>query len=194
MRTNLDFAPLYRSSVGFDRVFALLENASRAQVVTFSNSYYDVQQSIIALKTNKIVKDHSRAQLKTYQYGDQVGTTGLSYINKYIKPTRSVRVYPTLGDATAALVSGSVDALVVDTPDGQYDATSGITNAKGKLVATQVGQFPSTGEHYGMLFQKGNPLVGCINTALAALKSNGTISSLQKKWLSIYNNVPTIKP
>ena len=105
-----------------------------------------------------------------------------------------MRVWISVGLATAALVSGSVDALVVDTPDGQYDATSGITNAKGKLVATQVGQFPSTGEHYGMLFQKGNPLVGCINTALAALKSNGTISSLQKKWLSIYNNVPTIKP
>ena len=31
MRTNLDFAPLYRSSVGFDRMFNLLENASRVQ-------------------------------------------------------------------------------------------------------------------------------------------------------------------
>jgi molecular chaperone IbpA len=29
MRTNLDFTPFYRSSVGFDRVFNLLENASR---------------------------------------------------------------------------------------------------------------------------------------------------------------------
>lgn len=31
MRTNFDFAPLYRSSVGFDRVFDLLENAARGQ-------------------------------------------------------------------------------------------------------------------------------------------------------------------
>ncbi len=52
--------------------------ASRAQVVTFSNSYYDVQQSIIALKGSKIAKDHTPAELKTYQYGDQVGTTGLA--------------------------------------------------------------------------------------------------------------------
>jgi molecular chaperone IbpA len=29
MRTNFDFAPLYRSSIGFDRVFELLENAAR---------------------------------------------------------------------------------------------------------------------------------------------------------------------
>jgi molecular chaperone IbpA len=29
MRTAFDFSPLYRSSIGFDRVFNLLENASR---------------------------------------------------------------------------------------------------------------------------------------------------------------------
>jgi molecular chaperone IbpA len=33
MRTTFDFAPLYRSSIGFDRIFDLLENASRLQVV-----------------------------------------------------------------------------------------------------------------------------------------------------------------
>jgi molecular chaperone IbpA len=33
MRTNFDFAPFYRSSIGFDRVFDLLENANRGQMV-----------------------------------------------------------------------------------------------------------------------------------------------------------------
>lgn len=33
MRTTLDFAPLYRSSIGFDRMFSLLENASRVQSI-----------------------------------------------------------------------------------------------------------------------------------------------------------------
>lgn len=33
MRTELDFAPLYRSSIGFDRVFNLLNNAQRLQAV-----------------------------------------------------------------------------------------------------------------------------------------------------------------
>jgi len=31
MRTNLNLSPLFRSTIGFDRVFDLLENASRAQ-------------------------------------------------------------------------------------------------------------------------------------------------------------------
>jgi molecular chaperone IbpA len=33
MRTPVDFAPLYRSSVGFDRMFNLLENASRLETI-----------------------------------------------------------------------------------------------------------------------------------------------------------------
>jgi polar amino acid transport system substrate-binding protein len=171
--------------------------AARAQVVTFSNSYYDVQQSIIALKGSKIVKDHTPAELKTYQYGDQVGTTGLLYIDQHIKPTKTTRVYNTLDNAASALEAHQIDAIVLDTPDGQYMASSDsgeVVNAKGKNIAVQVGQFPSTGEHYGLLFQKGNTLVGCVNAAIAALKSNGTLASLQTKWLSIYTSVPVIEP
>lgn len=33
MRTTFDFSPLFRSSVGFDRVFNLLENASRLEPI-----------------------------------------------------------------------------------------------------------------------------------------------------------------
>jgi polar amino acid transport system substrate-binding protein len=171
--------------------------AARAQVVTFSNSYYDVQQSIVALKTGKIVKNHTPAELKTYQYGDQIGTTGLTYINQHIKPTKSVRVYPSLDDAVSALNAGQIDAIVVDTPDGQYMASNSsgeITNAQKKNIGVQIGQFPSVGEHYGLLFQKGNKLVSCVNAAIAELRSNGTMAALQKKWLSIYTSVPVIKP
>jgi molecular chaperone IbpA len=39
MRTTLDFAPLYRSSIGFDRMFNLLENASRLQSIDSSPPY-----------------------------------------------------------------------------------------------------------------------------------------------------------
>jgi polar amino acid transport system substrate-binding protein len=169
--------------------------ADRAKAVTFSVSYYDVQQSIVALKTDPIVTKHSPAQLKTYQYGDQIGTTGLAYINDKIKPTKPPRVYSTLDQAVVALKLGQIDAIVIDTPTGQYMATGQITGKNGKPdIATQVGQFPSVGEHYGLLFAKNNPLVGCVNYALSALKENGTLASLSRKWLGIYTSVPVIKP
>jgi polar amino acid transport system substrate-binding protein len=166
---------------------------ARAQAVTFSESYYDVQQSIVALKTDAIVKKHSPKQLKSYLYGDQIGTTGLAYINDHIKPTKAARVYSTLDQAVLALQTGQIDAIVIDTPTGQYMASAQIVKNK-KLIATQVGQFPSVGEHYGLLFTKGDPLVGCVNTALNAMRANGTLAALQKKWLGIYTSVPIIQP
>jgi polar amino acid transport system substrate-binding protein len=168
--------------------------AQRATAVTFSESYYNVTQSIVTLKGSVVAKNHTPAALKTYLYGDQIGTTGLAYIYNKIHPTQQTRVYSTLDIAVAALESGQINAIVVDTPDGQYMATSEVENSKKKADGVQVGQFPSTGEHYGLLFKKGNPLVGCVNVALNTLKSNGTLASLTTKWLNIYTSVPTIEP
>lgn len=160
----------------------------RAQAVTFSNSYYSVQQAIVALKGTPIVTKHSPAQLKTYLYGDQIGTTGLAYITGNIQPTQQPKVFNTLAQAAAALEAHRIQALVTDTPTAQYMASA---QMKGAVL---VAQFPSVGEHYGLVFAKGDPLVGCVNKAIAALKANGTLNALQNKYLSIYLKFPTIQP
>jgi polar amino acid transport system substrate-binding protein len=162
--------------------------APRATAVTFSSSYYDVQQSIVALKGTPIVTSHSPAQLKSYLYGDQIGTTGLTFITTKIQPTAQPKVFDTLSEAAAALSARRIAALVTDTPTAQYMASSQL---KGAVL---VAQFPSTGEHYGLVFKKGNPLVSCVNKAIATLKSNGKLAALQKKYLQIYLTFPTIQP
>src|SRR6266581_1280459 len=101
----------------------------RAQAVTFSNSYYDVQQAIVTRKGTAIVTKHSPAQLKTYQYGDQSGTTGLAYITDHIQPTKQPKVFDTLAQAAAALEAGRIDALVTDTPTAQYMASAQLKHA-----------------------------------------------------------------
>jgi polar amino acid transport system substrate-binding protein len=162
--------------------------AQRAQVVTFSSSYYNVQQAIVALKGSPIVTKHSPAQLKTYLYGDQIGTTGLAFITNQIHPAQQPRVFNTLSEAAAALQSHRIAALVTDTPTAQYMASAQLKHAV--LVA----QFPSTGEHYGLVFHLGNPLVTCVNKAIAALTANGTLQKLARNYLQIYRAFPTIKP
>jgi polar amino acid transport system substrate-binding protein len=189
---DASFTPGYKS-FDFD-VNEISYTPARAQAVNFSVSYFDVNQSIIALKTNPIVTKHSAADLKGYLYGDQLGSTGLSFIQHQLAPTKAPRVYPTLNAALTALQAGQIDALVADTPTGQYMASSQLTDAKGKLIATQVGQFPSVGEHYGLLLQKGSAITSCVNAGLDALRANGTLAALQKKWLGIYNAVPMLKP
>jgi polar amino acid transport system substrate-binding protein len=160
----------------------------RAQAVTFSDSYYDVQQALVALKGTPIVTKHAPADLKGYVFGDQVGTTSLAFITSQIQPTAQPKVFNTLNDVKQALQTHQIAALVTDTPTAQFMSSSEIKNS------VMVGQFPSTGEHYGLLFSKGNPLVSCVNKALAALKANGTLQSLQQQYLQIYLSVPTIQP
>jgi polar amino acid transport system substrate-binding protein len=161
---------------------------ARATAVTFSTSYYNVQQSLVALKGTPIVTKHTPADLKSYVFGDQVGTTSLAFINSQIQPTQTPKVYETLNDVKQALQTHQIAALVTDTPTAQYISSSEIKNS------VMVGQFPSTGEHYGLLFAKGNRLVTCVDKALATLNRNGTLAALEKKYLGIYLSVPTIKP
>ncbi|HET7245791.1 MAG TPA: ABC transporter substrate-binding protein [Streptosporangiaceae bacterium] len=160
----------------------------RAQAVTFSNSYYDVQQAIVALKGSPIVTHHTSADLKKYLYGDQVGTTGLTYITNNIQPTQQPKVFDTLSEVSAALEAHRIDALITDTPTAQFMASAQLKHAV--LVA----QFPSVGEHYGLLFHLDNPLVNCVNKAIATLKANGTLRQLQQKYLQVYLTFPTIQP
>jgi polar amino acid transport system substrate-binding protein len=163
-------------------------SAQRATAVTFSDSYYDVQQAIIALKGTPIVTRHSPADLKGYVFGDQIGTTSLAFITSQIQPTHQPKVFQTLNVAKEALQTHQIAALVADTPTAQFISSSEIPHS------VMVAQFPSTGEHFGLLFRKGNPLVSCVNKALAKLKANGTLAALQKQYLQVFLTVPTIKP
>ena len=167
---------------------------TRAKAVSFSTSYYDVHQAIVALKGNPIVSNHTPQQLRTYRYGDLAGTPGLTYITRYIHPRTPTQSYATMDALVAALESGIIDALVIDTPTGNYMTSSQLVDSSGTPFATLVGQFPSVGDHYALVFKKGNPLVGCVDLALGTLRDNGTIASLAKRWLGAYEQLPSITP
>ena len=160
----------------------------RATAVTFSDGYYDVTQALVALKNTPVVTHHTPADLKGYVFGDQVGTTSLAFINSAIQPTARPKVFQTLNDAKQALQTHQIAALVADTPTAQFISADQI---KGSVV---VGQFPSSGEHFGLVFSQGNPLVTCVNKAIATLKANGTLAALQKKYLKIYTSIPALQP
>ena len=58
------------------------------------------------------------------------------------------------------------------------------------------GQFLPDGgdpEEFGMLFEKGNALVTCVDEALATLKSDGTLDDLEQQWLSDTVDVPVLQ-
>ena len=170
-------------------------NSSWATNVSFSTPYYNVTQSIVAMKSDPIVHYHSTKRLPTYKYGALTGSPALTYATKKIKPTSPVIAFSTLDAAVSALEAGTIDALVVDTPTGYTWVRSEIIDASGHPLATQVGQFPSNGdEAYVLVLQKNNPLLACVNVAVGTLRSKGTLTSLARRWLQIYLQIPTIKP
>ena len=182
-----------RKAFDFD-IDEVLFSDARARAVSFSRSYYRVDQSIVALKTSLIVSQHSPSELRSYRYGVLAGSPGLVVVTTMIKPHLRARVYATLGQEVAALTSGSIDAIIIDTPTGRYMTSSQITNAQSQLISTQVGQFPGGDEYYGLVLQKQNALVGCLNNALKTLTVNGTLAALATRWLGVYSRVPTLTP
>jgi polar amino acid transport system substrate-binding protein len=161
---------------------------ARAKVVGFSDSYYNVNQAVVAKKGTKIATAQSSADLQQYKLGAQIGTTSYQYIKEFIKPSKQPAVFDTNDAAVAALKNGQIDGLVVDLPTAFYVTAAQVPNSK------IVGQFPTgnAGERFGMVFQKGNKLVGCVNHALNQLKADGTLQKIQEKWLAKVGGAPIL--
>ena len=162
---------------------------ARANVVTFSNSYYDVNQAVVVLKGTKIASVHTIAGLHGFKLGAQLGTTSYTYIKDRIKPSKQPAVYPQNAAAIEALKNKQIDGLVVDLPTAFYITSAQVQTAK------VLGQFPAEpgGEHFGMVFAKGNPLAACVNRALAALKANGQLAGIRQQWLAKATGAPVLK-
>ena len=165
-------------------------SAKRAKAVDFSESYYDVNQALVAVKGTPITGATSLADLQGYTLAAPIGTTSYDYIVDVIKPT-TPGAFNSLSDSVAAINAHQVDGIVVDLPTALYIADPFVQEVKDSVV---VAQFPTVGtpEHFGMTFVKGNPLAGCVNQALAELKSGGTLQAINTKWLSEKTNVGAV--
>ncbi len=153
---------------------------ARAKNVSFSNSYYFVNQAVVANAGSAISRVKTVAGLRPYKLGAQVGTTSYDYIKDFIRSSQTPGVYDSNNDAISALNSGQIDGIVVDLPTAFYVVAVQLDNG------TIVGKLPQRGprEHFGMVFEKGNPLVRCVNKALNRVWANGTMKQLQKKYLA----------
>ena len=152
----------------------------RARNVSFSNSYYFVNQAVVANAGTPISRVRTVAGLRPYKLGAQVGTTSYSYITRFIRPSQSPAVYDSNNDAISALNAGQIDGIVVDLPTAFFVVAVQLENG------TIVGKLPQRGarERFGMVFEKGNSLTRCVNRALNRLWANGTIKRLQRTYLA----------
>ena len=162
----------------------------RAEVVDFSDGYYSAAQALVANKGSAAAEATTLAELKGLKLGAQTGTTSLTAIRDVIQPDAEPLVFDDTNVAKQALNNGQLDAIVVDLPTAFY--ITAVEMPKAEIV----GQFqPDSGEQeeFGMLFEKGNPLVECVNAALAELRDSGQLDEIEAQWLSDAVGVPTLQ-
>jgi polar amino acid transport system substrate-binding protein len=161
----------------------------REKAVDFSDSYYEVNQAVVAVDGTPITNAKSLEDLKQYKLGAQVGTTSLEYIEENIEPEPDPSVFDTNNDTVSALKAKQVDGIVVDFPTALFMAAVQVDNG------TIVGRLPTKGEqeHFGLVFEKGNPLRDCVNDALQTLKDDGTLERLEQKWIVGKANAPVLE-
>lgn len=161
----------------------------RAEVVDFSDGYYEAAQAVIVPKDSEYADTTSIADIQDAKFGAQVGTTSLQAIEAVIAPSQQVAVFDDTNGAKQALLNGQIDAFVADLPTAFYITAVEIPQA------TISGQFqPTTGEteEFGLLFEKGNPLVSCVNEALGELRDSGELEQIEQRWLSQVVDVPEL--
>ena len=163
---------------------------ARAKVVSFSTSYYDVNQAIVVKKGTKIAAVRSIKGLSSYKLGAQLGTTSYAFINDRIKPSTKPAVFPSNAGAVLALKNKQIDGLVVDLPTAFYVTAVQVPGSK------ILGQFENKGaatDRFGVVLAKGNSLTTCVNKAITSLRGNGTLKRLQQQWLAKATGAPVLK-
>ncbi len=161
---------------------------AREKVVDFSTPYYSASQAVITLK-DATTSAGSLADLAALKLGAQTGTTSLTAITEVIEPASDPLIFDDTNAAKQALLNGQVDAIVADLPTAIYITSVEIPEAE---IDGQFQPDTGTAEAFGLLFDKGNPLVTCVDSAIDALTEDGTLADLEKQWIPA-SNVPVLK-
>ncbi|EJB05099.1 periplasmic component of amino acid ABC-type transporter/signal transduction system [Rhizobium leguminosarum bv. trifolii WSM597] len=156
----------------------------RKQKVDFSDPYMRSQQFMLVRGDEKRFTDgKSFAAFKDGLVGAQPGTTPF-YTAVYEvldgnEQNPRIKLFETFGATVQALKAGDVDVVLTDGTAGKgyVDASNGALKLIGEPLGT---------EDFGFIFPKGSDLVAPVNAAISALKADGTLDALNKKWFLDY--------
>ena len=156
----------------------------RGEKVDFSDPYMRSEMHMLVRADEERFADAaSFAAFEEGLVGAQAGTTPF-YVAVYDvldgdEGNARIKLFETFGASVQALRTGDVDLVLTDGTAGQgYVESSG---GALKLIGEPLGT-----EDFGFIFPKGSDLVAPVNAAIAALKADGTLDALNKKWFLDY--------
>ena len=144
----------------------------RKKDMLFSDPYFAAGQIVVVgINETKITGPGDLAGV----VGAQIGTTGAFEVEKVAAAT--LKTYDDIGFAFQDLMNGQIVAVVCDNP-----VALGYVGENPTKLKTAGDVF--TDEYYGIAVAKRNAdIIGKLNTAIAALKTEGKFDALSDKWL-----------
>jgi polar amino acid transport system substrate-binding protein len=154
---------------------AMYITPARKEQVDFSDAIYTYGEGLIVPKSD--TKDYvSFDDMKGYAVGAQVGTV---YVEPLKKVFGDIKIYDTIPDIMRDVNIGRLQAGFADYPIAAYNVQQGnFPNAR--IVKTFK---PTITGSIGIGVRKGDAeLLKKVDTALAAMKADGTVKKILAKW------------
>lgn len=159
-------------------------NDERKQQVDFSDPYMVSQQfMLVRADESRFSAPQEFAADAELLIGSQVGTTNF-YVAVYEvldgdEANPRIKLFETFGAAVQALLAGDVDMVLMDAASSR--GYIGANPDKLKLVGDPLGA-----EEFGFIFTPGSDLVAPFNAAIAAMKQDGFMDTLDTRWFFLY--------
>ncbi|MGV8831560.1 MAG: transporter substrate-binding domain-containing protein [Devosia sp.] len=161
-------------------------NDERKAQIDFSDSYLTSQQlMLVRADETRFTDAPSFGADPALLVGAQAGTTNF-YVAVYDvldgdEANPRIKLFDTFGASVQALQANDVDTVLMDqtSANGYIGANPGAF----KVVGTPLGT-----EDFGFILTPGSELAAPINAALAQIKADGTMDTLQQKWFFEYNS------
>lgn len=147
----------------------------RKELVAFSIGYIDINQRLMVRLGEDRFANAEEFVAGDYVIGVQVATTNYIAATELVSEERIVG-YDSFGFAVQALISGDVDAVVIDDVAGQ--GYVGVNAEDIKLLPDLLTQ-----EQLGFIYPLDSDLVEPINAALSSMMEDGTLAAINAKWM-----------
>jgi polar amino acid transport system substrate-binding protein len=160
---------------------------ARAEVVSFSQVYFQPEKAVIALPGSPVERAASFEALRAARWGAVIGTTDLAYLEN-ILGIGDAAVYDDQIGVFQAMQAGQIDATLAALPTALFATAVQIPEAS--IVAILPPDANDRG--HGLLFEFGNPLVDWVDAALSDVIAEGVVEDLKNTYLVGDADIPVI--
>lgn len=148
----------------------------RKDTVAFSDPYMTVDQKLmLRLDEDRYPTVQSFVDDPDARLGTQVGTTNYNLGADILGGEDRIDAYDVFGVAVQALISGDVDAVIIDDTAGQ--GFKGVNADELKLIDE-----PLQSDPLGFIYAHDSDLIDIVNTVLKEMADDGFLDTMAVKW------------